>query len=472
MVFYLMTSKMMGKRITDVISNTSTWSIVTIVAVIFLVFDGIITSLPFYDLQAHQSFSIHFLFGTEVLICALCQVLYLKIIKRKYSINPTISYFKRYADITYSIVSVTQYVIIALLLVSLLEIETLSQYHTVIILISILLSLCLSVGLSSLLAFRFLMWIRFKVDYLIISYTAVAVLITINSIFVAVFMSLEMQGKPTIIDSSFFWTNTQITNYDIHQIQSYLLLASFVSLWIASFFLLRRQRTKWRALKFYTIISIPLVYYLGLPQLVVSNVLVQHNILNMLQSYTFNVVNSIMSKPIGGALFGVAFWMVARSIKDKNISDYMRLSAFGIMLLSISNVDAGLYLLPYPPFGLPTITFVGISSYMLFVGIYHSSISVSMNNELRKSIEKSVEQEIKFISKIGRSQVEHEIQSKVKGVTKRSAKILEENSGVEASLEDEDIEEYIKHVVKEREKMLERNSHVINDKRDNHKVSS
>jgi hypothetical protein len=62
--------------------------------------------------------------------------------------------------------------------------------------------------------------------------------------------------------------------------------------------------------------------------------------------YSFNVINSILTKPVGGVLFGVAFWMVGRSISDKKIRDYMSLSAIGIMLLSISNQDAGLYLLP------------------------------------------------------------------------------------------------------------------------------
>ena len=291
------------------------------------------------------------------------------------------------------------------------------------------------------------------------AYTAAAILITINSMFVALFMSLEMQNKPIIIDSSrAAISSTLVRNYEIRQFQANLSFASFVSLWIASIFLLRRYKRKWGAIKFYTIISIPLIYYLGVFQLIFSNLLVHYYVLNMFQSYTFNVVNSILTRPVGGMLFGVAFWMVGRSVNDKNISDYMKLSAFGIILLSVSNQDAGLYLLPYPPFGLPTITFAGISSYMLFVGLYYSSVSVSVNAELRKSIEKSVEQEFSFVSRLGMSQMEHEIQSRVKRLTKRSAKTLEENSGVEVSLENEDIDAYIKLVIKEKEKMLSRNN--------------
>ena len=441
------------------VSNSPSWAAVTGLVVIILVFDGVITNLPFYDSQSQQSLSVALFFAVEAFICSVAQIMYLRIIKKKNSVNPAIGHFRRYADITYSIVSRIQYLIIALLIVTVLQIGILKQYNTITVLASILLSLFLSAGLSALLVFRFLLWIKYKQDYLIMAYTIAAILLTTNSLFIALFMSLEMQGKPIIIDSSrAAITVEQYVYYDIHQFQANLLFASFVSLWVASILLLRRYKKKWGAIKFYTIISIPLIYYFGIFQLIFSNLLVHYNVMNILQIYTFNTVNSILTKPIGGILFGVAFWIVGRSVNDKNISDYMKISALGIMLLSISNQDAGLYLLPYPPFGLPTITFVGISSYMLFVGLYYSAISISLNAELRKSIEKSVEQEFSFISKLGTSQMEHDIQSRVKTITKRSAKTLEENSGVQVSLESEEIDSYIELVIKEKEKMLSKDN--------------
>ncbi|HJT49555.1 MAG TPA: hypothetical protein VJ729_15330 [Nitrososphaeraceae archaeon] len=246
-----------------------------------------------------------------------------------------------------------------------------------------------------------------------------------------------------------YWSNYQNINYDLHQLQSNILFTSFIALWVASALLLRSQRRKWGAIKFYIVISVPLVYYLGIVQLVFSGILLQYHILNQVNSYAFNVINSILTKPVGGVLFGVAFWMVGRGISNNNIRDYMNLSAIGIMLLSISNQDAGIYLLPYPPFGLPTITFMGLSSYLLFVGIYYS-ISISINAELRRTIEASVEDQFRFVSKIGRSEMENEIQNRVKRITKASAKLLEENSGIQTKLEDEDIAEYIRLVLKER----------------------
>jgi hypothetical protein len=444
---------MLNRLIDSMISSTTAWSIMTGLVVIILIFDGIMTNLPFYDLQSRNALTFQLFFATEVLICALCQIIYLKIIKEIYEVNPIIGPFRKYANITNYIVSVTQYLIIVLLLATLLEIGILNQYHTIVLLIQLLMSILLSAGISALLAYRLLLWIKHKGDYLIIAYTATAVLISINSIFIALFMSLEIQGKPWVIDPSMFYSNYQITNYDFHQIQSNISFASFIALWFASTLLLRRQRRKWGAVKFYIVISLPLVYYLGIIQLILSSVLVQHHILSSIESYTFNVINSILTRPVGGILFGVAFWMIGRSVGDNKISEYMKLSAIGIMLLSISNQDAGTYLLPYPPFGLPTITFLGISSYLLFVGIYYSSVSISVDTALRRTIESSVEEQFKFVSKIGRSQMEREIENRVKGVTKRSAKILEENSGIQTHFEDSEVEEYVKFVVKEREKM-------------------
>lgn len=447
---------MKNELIVRMISSTAAWSGLTSFVVVILIFDGIITSLPSYDLQSRNTLAIQLIFVAEVLICFFCQVIYLKIVKRKFDSNPTVGHIRKFSVLTYYVVSTIQFLIIGLLLVTLIEIEILGQYHTSILLIQILLSLFLSAGISALLAFRFLLWIKHKVDYLILVYTVAAILISINSIFIALFMSLEMQGKPMVIDPSMYWSNMLLTNFNLHQIQSNISFASFIALWIASTLLLRRQRKKWGAIKFYLVISVPLMYYLGVVQLILSSALVQHQILNTMQSYTFNVINSILTKPVGGVLFGIAFWMVGRSVSDKKISDYMKLSAIGIMLLSISNQAAGIYLLPYPPFGLLTISFAGISSYMLYVGIYYSSISLSIDSKLRKTIESSVEEQFKFVSKIGRIQMENEITRRVKLITKRSANILEENTGVRTQLEDNELEEYVKFVVEERERIMER----------------
>jgi hypothetical protein len=47
------------------------------------------------------------------------------------------------------------------------------------------------------------------------------------------------------------------------------------------------------------------------------------------------------------------------------------------MLLFTSNQPLGLTFLSYPPFGLATISFFGLASYLSLIGVYSSAISVA-----------------------------------------------------------------------------------------------
>jgi hypothetical protein len=229
---------------------------------------------------------------------------------------------------------------------------------------------------------------------------------------------------------------------------------------VASVLLLGQVRRKWRTIKFWLLVTIPLVYYFGGFQLIMTYIINQYDVLTQIQIFTFDLINSILTRPIGGVLFGIAFWTVARSIRNENIRYSMKLSAFGIMLISISNVDNGIFMLPYPPFGLLTLTFLGISSYLLFVGIYNSAISVSLDHKIRSSIHNSVENELKFVSNIGSSEMQQQIENKVKTSTKKLYRELEENSGIEVSLKKEEIDEYIRVVLEEKQRMSERKKDV------------
>jgi hypothetical protein len=68
------------------------------------------------------------------------------------------------------------------------------------------------------------------------------------------------------------------------------------------------------------------------------------------------------------------------------VRDFMIISAYGLVLLFTSNQANILVFGPYPPFGLATISFMGLSSYLVLVGIYYSAISVAEDSKLRQSI--------------------------------------------------------------------------------------
>ena len=425
-------------------TKTITGLILTAVVIILLVFDGIIPHLPIYDLKAQNSFPIHLYFVIQVLTCVICQILYLKIIRTGYVVSSSVGSF-RSSNITYLSVSAIQYTIIAFLIFIVLQTEILNEYNSIVVSTSILLSIFLSVSLTGMLAFRFVIWLRHGRDMIIFSYAISMILITLSSLFLAVSILSEIGNNQSVIDSSRISASTQnIANFSFKELQEYFSAISFVSLWLASVLLLSQTRKKWRTIKFWLLVTVPLAYYFGAFQLIVSYIINQYDILNQIQNYTLDLINSILTRPIGGILFGIAFWTIARNIGNENIKYFMMLSAFGIMLLSISNVDTGIFMLPYPPFGLVTLSFLGISSYLLLVGIYSSAISVSLDHKIRSSVQNSVEHELRFVSKIGTSQMEQDIQQRVKHLTRKVADNMEIESGVIVPMEDEEVDRYIK----------------------------
>jgi hypothetical protein len=88
-----------------------------------------------------------------------------------------------------------------------------------------------------------------------------------------------------------------------------------------------------------------------------------------------------VSKVAGEVLFGTAFWLIARTIKRGNIvRQYLIIAAIGLVLLFTSNQASLLINTPYPPFGIITTSVMGLSSYLVLIGIYSSAISVRIRS--------------------------------------------------------------------------------------------
>ena len=127
----------------------------------------------------------------------------------------------------------------------------------------------------------------------------------------------------------------------------------------------------------------------------------------------------------------------------------MIMSAFGFVLLFVSNQAVVLISAPYPPFGLPTISLMGLSSYLILVGIYSSAISVAQDTKLRQTIRKSTTEESKLLISIGSAQMEQEIQRRAVKVAKDQQQTMAEQTGVQSSLTEHDMKQYVSEVLKE-----------------------
>jgi hypothetical protein len=127
----------------------------------------------------------------------------------------------------------------------------------------------------------------------------------------------------------------------------------------------------------------------------------------------------------------------------------MIISAFGLILLFVSNQAIELVNVPYPPFGMATISFLGLSSYLVLLGIYSSAISLSEDSKLRQSIRNFAVQESKLLDSIGTAHMEQEIQRRVLTITKQNQDRMAEETGIQSSLTDEDVKDYLEQVLEE-----------------------
>jgi len=180
--------------------------------------------------------------------------------------------------------------------------------------------------------------------------------------YVGLAIPLFSPGSGTLKESLFF------LNY-------FTTFLSFVAMWLSTSVILRYYTRNINALRFWSSVSSPFVFFVV--QYIFQDVNIMRIILSTSPEYTNMLLIIIFwaSKPICGILFGFVFWSMVRHVRNANMRFYLTISAFGIVMLIIANqAPAVASSLSFPPYGLITISFLGISSYLLFMGIYNSVV--------------------------------------------------------------------------------------------------
>ena len=120
-----------------------------------------------------------------------------------------------------------------------------------------------------------------------------------------------------------------------------------------------------------------------------------------------------------------------------------------LVLLFTANQPTFLVLVPYPPFGLVTVSFTGLASYLLYLGIYSASISVSEDSRLRQSIRKAaIKESTQFLDSIGTAEMGQELEKRVIAMTTATRQNMERETGISSSF-DEDIRKYLQEALQE-----------------------
>jgi hypothetical protein len=217
-------------------------------------------------------------------------------------------------------------------------------------------------------------------------------------------------------------------------------------MWIATAILLHQYRYKMGRTKYFLLMGVPLLYYIFPFQNYFGDMF-----FSMLQSspVIFSILYILIfsaTKQVGALLFALSFWTASSLIHDERIRKSLLVSSIGMMILFSSVQIEPLQYHVYPPYGLVTESFIPIGTYLLFVGIFISARNISRDAEVRREFYESATSQLTLLKTIGVSQMEKELEGKVKFIEKRF-KPLERTD--EPDLKDEDIKEILHEVLNE-----------------------
>jgi len=220
---------------------------------------------------------------------------------------------------------------------------------------------------------------------------------------------------------------------------------SYVLTWIATVMLLRPYIERFGKVKFWIMMGAPMIYYLIEFPLFSLGIFTPSEDSNAMT----NILIFSLSGIFAGVLFGVAFLSVARTLKIGTAArNYMIIAAYGFVLFYIAG-SASTFQAAYPPYGLISVSFTGLSCYLIYNGLYFSAVSISQDMTLRQSIKKSVMEQSKLLDNIGTAEMEKEVQKRVLTVVKKTSADMKERTGVEASMNEGEMKDYVELVIKE-----------------------
>jgi hypothetical protein len=362
---------------------------------------------------------------------------------------------KIYFSYIHKAVAVGQYGLIAIFGIVILQILLLSHYDISLLIAAGYISYGLAILTIGILSYRFLKWFRAGKNFLILLFGLSSVVLALNALAGVIFINFTLESLPSEISQHFAGTRPPIISsllardiiYSSFIVSS---IASFMLTWAATAVLLSYYIKRLRKAAFWAILGIPLTFFLlQFPPLATGL------FFPLLESdpVLFNTIYSgffSLSKPVGGVIFAVSFWVMARSIRSTSIKNYLILSGFGYLMIFVTNQASVLTLVLYPPLGLSVISLVGLSSYLILIGIYSSAITIAEDSKLRNEIRKIAASKSGLLGSIGLAQLEQQLENEVRAIARKHSGMIEKEAGLEPLSNEDELKNYLEQILRER----------------------
>ena len=378
----------------------------------------------------------------------------------KYSRSLEPSIFK-IRTILFVIILINQLLLASILFMIYGQIKIISQYNNALFYSIIYASLISSAVFLAISGIQFLRWFTRGRNYLVLIYGLVMLILFANSIIGAIYLSQVsvthgqtikrtscsvMIGSLTVTRPGL--VNTLANAYDITS------FFSFVLAWIATVLMLKEYSKRINKFVFWVVVILPLVFFISRYELALYyfvndqgvDILASINLSSDIYGYKTLETILNLNLQLGGAFFGIAFFTIASKLTGRGQQrKALILTGIGIMFLFASKDISTLIISSYPPLGAVSIAFVGLASYMVYLGIYSAASLTARDKNLRRDLRQKVENNVMLLKSIATSQDELDIEKNVKHVMNLSTQWQEENRQLDMT--PEEIREIAKDVI-------------------------
>jgi hypothetical protein len=424
--------------------NSKKFFILMIAVIITIVIDSEIGFVAdFIPSQLSSSWGIAAFIGIAT-IFVVTQYFVLVYVKKT---NKEIRARALHLGIIHTIVSIAQLILAGILAIVILQILVTQQYNLVSLYASYAISYGLWIVTLGLLVKAFSSWYKLSTKNVVVLILMLSMIAYVINGVAGLATNLDFLTQHKAVISS--GDIAQFPEFSIaslgSQIDTTNQIASsiaYILTWIGTVKLLYPYIKKLGKIKFWIIMGFAMVYYLVYFPLFVLGYFTPSEGIDAMTNILIFSLGGIFT----GIIFGAAFLSVARTLqKESALRNHLIVVAYGFLLFYTAG-SAMASQAAYPPFGLASVSFTGLSCYLIYAGLYSSAVRVSQDTALRHSIRKSVTEQSKLLDSIGTAQMEQELQSKVLAITNKLSNKMVEETGVELSMTENDIKEHIEIV--------------------------
>lgn len=325
------------------------------------------------------------------------------------------------------------------------------SYDTYLLLAIIFLTYVVAIVNLAFLSRQLIRWLNNNRSYVSIMFSISTFGILVNTILTVVFVSSVLLSQPKEIKLHFGILVPTITQsiVPLQIAYSTSFTVSYLLTWIASVMILHTYSKKIGRIRFWLLVTLPLLYMLGEFQSIILPLFQYYRVSDPV---TFIISYSLffsMMKLAGAIFFGIGLWIMAKKVEQKPLRTFLNLSAYGLMLVFVSNQSILLLNNLFPPIGLATVCFIGLSSFLLLVGTYSAAISVANDVRIRRSIRKSVQKELELLGNIGAAEMDIQLNKKIVSTMNALSTRIKEDTGIESSFTSDDIKAYTLEAIQE-----------------------